>query len=134
MKLACGNLEANAQGYYAQDAGFFQKAGLDVEITILRSGPAVAAAIVGGDAQVGVSNVISLASAKLRGIPLSIIAPGGIFDYKDATEEVVVLRDGPIHVGEGSQRAKSSAGNRSARPHSLRCWRGSTRTAATRAR
>jgi len=97
VKFGSGSVEANAQGFYAQDAGFFQKAGIDAQITILRSGPAIAAAVVGGDLQVGVSNVISLASARIRGIPLSIIAPGGIFDAKDATEEVVVLRDGPIH-------------------------------------
>jgi NitT/TauT family transport system substrate-binding protein len=97
VKLGTGSVEANAQGFYAQDAGFFRRNGIDAEITILRSGPAVAAAVVGGDVQVGVSNVISLASAKARGIPLSIIAPGGIFDARDATEQVVVLRDGPIH-------------------------------------
>ena len=98
VKIGSGSVEANAQGFYAQDAGFFQKAGIDAQITILRSGPAIAAAVVGGDQQVGVSNVISLASARIRGIPLSIIAPGGIFDAKDATEEVVVLKDGPIHT------------------------------------
>jgi NitT/TauT family transport system substrate-binding protein len=100
VKLASGTVEANAQGFYAQDAGFFRKAGVDVQITVLRSGPTIAAAVIGGDQQVGVSNVISLASARLRGIPMSIIAPGGIFDAKDATEEVVVLKDGPIHTAQ----------------------------------
>lgn len=96
LKIGSGSVEANAQGFYAQDAGFFKKAGLTTEITILRSGPAIAAAVIGGDLQVGVSNVISLANAKLRGIPISLIAPGALFDARDATEEVVVLRDGPI--------------------------------------
>lgn len=100
VKIGTGTVEANAQGFYAQDAGFFQRAGIDAQITTLRSGPAVAAAVIGGDQQVGVSNVISLASARIRGIPLSIIAPGGIFDAKDATEEVVVLKDGPIHTAK----------------------------------
>ena len=44
-----GSVEANAQGFYAQDAGLFKRAGLTTEITILRSGPAIAAAVIGGD-------------------------------------------------------------------------------------
>ena len=96
VKVGSGSVEANAQGFYAMDAGFFKKSGVDVDLTILRSGPAIAAAVIGGDLNVGVSNVISLASAKLRGIPLTLIAPGAMFDAKDATEEMVVLRDGPI--------------------------------------
>ena len=96
VKIGSGSVEANAQGFYALDAGFFKKGGVDVDLTILHSGPAIAAAVIGGDLNVGVSNVISLASAKLRGIPLTLIAPGAIFDAKDATEQMVVLRDGPI--------------------------------------
>jgi NitT/TauT family transport system substrate-binding protein len=100
VKVGSGSVEANAQGFYAVEAGLFKKAGVDVDLTILKSGPAIAAAVIGGDLNVGVSNVISLASAKLRGIPLTLIAPGAIFDAKDATEQMVVLRDGPIRAAK----------------------------------
>ena len=100
VKIGSGSVEANAQGFYALDAGFFKKSGVDVDLTILKSGPAIAAAVIGGDLNVGGSNVISLASAKLRGIPLTLIAPGAVFDAKDATEEMVVLRDGPIRTAK----------------------------------
>lgn len=48
-RIGSGSVEANAQGFYAEDGGFFRNAGVDAEITVLKSGPAIAAAVVGGD-------------------------------------------------------------------------------------
>jgi NitT/TauT family transport system substrate-binding protein len=96
LKLGVGMVEANAQAYYAQDVGFFKQAGLAVEISQMRAGTAIAAAIVGGTIQVGVSNVVSLGAAHARGIPFVIIAPGAYYDAKYPTAAAVVAPNSNI--------------------------------------
>jgi NitT/TauT family transport system substrate-binding protein len=96
IKLGVGMVEANAQAYYAQDMGFFKAAGLNVSISQLRSGTAISAAIVGGDLQAGVSNVVSLGAAHQRGIPFVIIAPGAYYDAKYPTAAAVVAPNSTV--------------------------------------
>src|SRR5215469_7415768 len=100
LKLGVGMVEANAQGYYGQDMGFFKDAGLSVDLQQLRAGTAIAAAIVGGSLQVGVSNVVSLGAAHQRGIPFVIIAPGAYYDAKFPTAAAVVATNSPIKNGK----------------------------------
>ena len=96
LRVGTGTVEANAQAFYAADMGFFKKNGLDVEIVKLRSGTTTMAAIVAGDLQCGVANVMSLGAAHLRGVPLVIIAPGAFYDSSAATTEMVIAPNSTI--------------------------------------
>lgn len=60
-------IELSAGVYYAQSLGLFKKNGLDVQIQALQSGEAAAVAVAGGAAQIGVSNILSLAMAHEKG-------------------------------------------------------------------
>lgn len=64
--------------FYAKERGYFQKNGLDVSIQTLPNGPAIVAVVAGGDLDVGVADVATVAQARTRGIPLRFIAPGAI--------------------------------------------------------
>ena len=96
LRIGTGTVEANAQAFYAADMGFFKKNGFDAEIVKLRSGTTTMAAIVAGDLQCGVANVMSLGAAHLRGVPLVIIAPGAYYDTNVATTQMVVAPDSTI--------------------------------------
>jgi NitT/TauT family transport system substrate-binding protein len=100
LRLGVGMVEANAQGYYGQEMGFFKDAGLAVDLQQMRAGTAIAAAIIGGSLQVGISNVVSLGSAHQRGIPFVIIAPGAYYDAKYPTAAAVVAPNSPIRSGK----------------------------------
>jgi NitT/TauT family transport system substrate-binding protein len=78
-----------AQPYFANDMGFFEKAGLKAEITEFNNGPAIAAAIAGGALDVGYSNVISLVIAHDKGLPFTIIA--GAYIYRPSTATTGLL-------------------------------------------
>ena len=52
--------ESLAQGIYAQEGGFFAKAGIDVEMVPVTNGGAMTAGIVGGSIDIGPSNVASI--------------------------------------------------------------------------
>jgi len=81
---------------YAKERGFFKAAGLDVRPSILNSGAIVATAVTGGSFDFGAVNVGSLASARLPGLPLRIIAPAALIPAGRYGETVVVHKDSPI--------------------------------------
>lgn len=96
LRVGTGTVEANAQIFYAADMGFFKKNGLDVEVVKLRSGTTTMAAIVAGDLQCGVANVLSLGAAHQRNIPLVLIAPGAYSDANAPTTMMVVAADSTV--------------------------------------
>jgi NitT/TauT family transport system substrate-binding protein len=85
--------------YYAKELGFFQKNGLDVDITAMSSGPAIAAAVAGGSLDIGVANVATVAQARLRGLPLRYIAPSSIAAPETMTDVVLVPSDSTVKTG-----------------------------------
>ena len=85
--------------FYAKELGFFQKNGLDVDITTMPSGPAIAAAVAGGSLDIGVANVATVAQARLRGLPLRYIAPSSVAAPDTMTDIVMVASDSTIKTG-----------------------------------
>jgi NitT/TauT family transport system substrate-binding protein len=84
---------------YALSAGLFRAAGLDVELTAAGSGSAVAAAVAGGGVDIGKSNMIVLITAHARGVPLTLVAPSGLYLSALANNTFLVLKDSPIRAG-----------------------------------
>ena len=68
----------SAIAYVAKEEGFFEKHGLDVEVTVGQGGAAIAAALQSGGADIGILNYVSLFSAAANGLPLSIVAPDSL--------------------------------------------------------
>ncbi len=80
---------------YAMRTGMFEKAGLKVDYQSLGGGDAVSQAVVGGALDIGLTTLVALMQAHLRGIPVSIIAPGGL--WIDANSGgLLVARDSPL--------------------------------------
>jgi NitT/TauT family transport system substrate-binding protein len=85
--------------FYANELGYFQKNGLDVDIETMSSGPAIAAAVAGGALDVGVANVATVAQARLHGLPLRYIAPSSMAEPSTMTDIVLVAADSTIRTG-----------------------------------
>ena len=87
--------------FYAVRAGIFAKNGLTVETTLVNSGAAAAAALIGGAADVAYTNITTLITAHAKAIPMQILAPGAIFNSSAAktTSAMLVLTDAPIQTG-----------------------------------
>jgi NitT/TauT family transport system substrate-binding protein len=81
---------------WAQHSGMFAKAGLAVEIEKFTAGSAVTAAVVGGALDVGKSSLLPLISARSRGVPLQLIAPGELWLSEDPISGMVVPKDSPV--------------------------------------
>jgi NitT/TauT family transport system substrate-binding protein len=82
---------------YAIKSGMFKRVGLDVEIESGSSGGAITQAVLGGSYQIGKSSIPPLLNAHLRGVPLYLIAAGGIYDSAAPYALLVVAPDSPIN-------------------------------------
>jgi len=90
--------DAVAEGYYAEKAGFFNRAGLDTQLVMLAKGNLVISLVVGTGADVGIANVGAIAAAHSRQIPFYVIAPGAISAIGAPPVVVVaVMNDSPIN-------------------------------------
>lgn len=78
LRVAATANDTYASAYFAQDAGFFTKAGLNVDLETMNNGAAIAAALSAGAMDVGVATPIILANAYLHGLPVVIVAAGAI--------------------------------------------------------
>jgi NitT/TauT family transport system substrate-binding protein len=91
--------ESLAEGLYAQEGGFFAKAGIDVELVALSNGGAMTAALVGGAIDIGPSNVASMAAAYGHGLHLNLFAPSIIISAAaPPTTIIAVANDAPIRT------------------------------------
>lgn len=90
--------DASSTALYAQERGFFTKAGLDVHVEVLANGGVTVPAVVGGAAQVGGTSVPTLALAYERGVPLAAIFPAAIYSNRAPTSELLVAKDSPLRT------------------------------------
>jgi len=82
--------------YLAIQNGAYKRAGLDVEVVTANSGSAATAAIVGGAYELGKASPMGSLLAHLRGLPLTIIANGAVWDPKHPFNLVLAAADSPI--------------------------------------
>lgn len=68
-----------AQALYAQDQGFFTKAGVDASIAQFALGAALAAGVASGAADFGNVSLVTIALARSKNIPFVLVAPGADF-------------------------------------------------------
>ena len=133
MRLAAPALDATALMFYANDQNYFKNAGLAVDLQAMANGEAVTLAIAGGAVDIGCSEAVSLILAFHKGIPLTLIAAGGVQTPTSATGLLFARNDltpkpAPISTARRSRSSASTASRNTARRI------GSTRTAVIRKR
>jgi NitT/TauT family transport system substrate-binding protein len=102
LRVGVLSTESAAEPHYANDLGYFAKAGLDVTITTMSNTPSIVAAIVAGALDIGYTTIDSVASIHSHNVPLVVIAPAT--DYIDPasvnTVGVLVRPDSPIRTAK----------------------------------
>lgn len=98
IRIATTPIDAGAEPFYAREIGLFRAAGINVEIATIASGAGVAAAVAGGAADIGQSNIVSLATAHERGVPFVIIAPASLYTSKVPQSALVVAKNAPYRT------------------------------------
>ena len=93
-------IDQGAQAYYAQDLGMFKRAGLDADVLTTNYGTQVAAAVAGGSVEIGQSNIMSLAVAFERGVPIALIAGAGLYSSAKPTSMMIVEKNSPLKTAK----------------------------------
>jgi NitT/TauT family transport system substrate-binding protein len=94
-------IDSGAQPFIAQTMGFFKKAGINVEIVASENnGSAIAAAIASKTADIGQSNVVSIATARERGLPFVLVAGSKLFVASLHQNALVVAAGSPIKTAQ----------------------------------
>ena len=116
LRVALIAAEACGQVYFAQEMGFFQKAGLNVELQTLNNTNAIAEAVASNSTDIGFSAVLSIATAYKKGIPFTIVAAGNEYESSRPNAAILVPQNSPIHFAKdlngktlGVQAVKSIA-------------------------
>jgi len=85
--------------YYGMRSGIFQANGLDLRVTVVPTGAAGAAALIGGAADIGYTNVVTLITANRKGIPLRILSPSAWVTSARPNVGLYVLKDSSLQSG-----------------------------------
>ena len=110
VRVATTPIELGAQVLYAQDQGFFKRAGVTVDVQLMDSGAAIAAAVASGALDIAQANLVSLATAHERSLPFVLIAPAGLYTAGSPTTSLVVAKSSTIKTGKDLEN-KTVAGN-----------------------
>jgi NitT/TauT family transport system substrate-binding protein len=98
MTIHIGSVAAEtyAEVYYAQDLGFFKKAGLNVDIQTFASGGQVTAGVASGALDIGGASTSSIAAAHVRDVPVFLVAPAAVYSDAAPTGELAVLKTSAV--------------------------------------
>lgn len=100
IRVASTPIDVGAEVYFGQALGLFKAAGLDVQIQTIDNGAAIAAAVAGGAADIGQSNVVSISTAYEKKLPFVVIAPAGAYNSAAPTTVLVTLADTPLKTAK----------------------------------
>jgi NitT/TauT family transport system substrate-binding protein len=114
LRVATIPIDAGAEVFYAQEMGFFKKAGLDVQIQSIPNGGAIASAVAGHAVDVGYANLVSVAVAYKKGVPFTVIAPAALYTSSAPTTACIVAKSSPLRSAKelgGKTIASDALGN-----------------------
>lgn len=100
LSVAVLPLDSSAHVAYAQELGLFKENNFNLELRKLTSGAAIVSAVASGEADIGYSNVVSIATAYDEGLPLTIVAPAGLYSSAEPQTALIVAKDSQIRTGE----------------------------------
>ncbi len=96
LRVAMPTLDPTAEVFYGVDMGFFEKAGIDIEMVPLTNGAAIVAAVASGTIDIGVGNTLTVESAYKKGLPITVIAPGAASENSAPSNVLLVLKNSPL--------------------------------------
>ncbi len=100
VNVATIPIDSGSQAFYAKDAGFFEKAGLDAKVESITSGPAIIAGVASGAIDIGFSNLVSLETAYKRGVSIVVIAAAGLYLDSAPTTLLMVDKSSAVKTGK----------------------------------
>jgi NitT/TauT family transport system substrate-binding protein len=96
VRIGCNATDLYLQPYIAQDKGFFERAGLSASIEAFANGAANAQAVIAAAVDTGPADMIQIANAHNRGIPLAFFAGSGLYSSRRPTIQLCVAKSSTL--------------------------------------
>jgi NitT/TauT family transport system substrate-binding protein len=91
--------DATSEPIYGQMSGIFARYDFAADIGSFTGGAGVIAAVAGGSLELGFSNVVSIAAAQLRGLPIAMLAPAAMYTAKTPDVWLAKARGSALRTG-----------------------------------
>jgi NitT/TauT family transport system substrate-binding protein len=98
IRIGSALADSYAQPYFAADGGFFRRAGINVEFTMLSNGSQLAAAMAGNALDIALSDPLQLAHSVNAGVPFAFFAGGGLYRTEAPATLLVVAKNSPLRA------------------------------------
>ena len=109
--------------FYAMSAKLFERAGLEVSHQPVATGSFALVAVIGGGANIGFANPLSVITAYAKGAPVELVAPGSEFVPAAPIVEIFVTPDSPIRTAKDlEERSMAVTGLHDLLFISMRAW------------
>ena len=96
VRIGTNPIDPFGTSYYGVERGFFRQAGVDAQLTTLPNGSTITQAVLGGDLDVGIANIVQVANAVAHGLPVLMIAPAALYSTKHSYSQLCVARNSPF--------------------------------------
>lgn len=96
LRVGTAAVESYATPFFAKEEGFYDRAGLDVDISVLAGGGATLAALLGGSLDIALTNSGAMSNAHARNVPLYLFFPGGYYTSAQPTTALLVAKTSPL--------------------------------------
>ena len=101
IRIETSDYDLSSEPFYGTSAGIFAKHGITLELQRAVEGGANMIRDVGaGKADIGFSNLISIAGAIQSGVPIILIAPAGLYDRSSPPNAIVVAPNSTIKTAK----------------------------------
>jgi NitT/TauT family transport system substrate-binding protein len=98
LRVATLPIDGTALPYYAKDLNYFQDAGIDLAIQNITNGAVITSAVLSNSVDIGSSEITALAAAYKRGLPVVVIAAGGIHTTGSLSTQLMVRKDSTLRT------------------------------------
>jgi NitT/TauT family transport system substrate-binding protein len=96
VRIGTNPIDPFGTSYYGVERGFFRQAGIDAQLTTLPNGSTITSAVLGGDLDVGIANIVQVANAVAHGLPVQMIAPSALYSAKHSYSNLCVAKNSPF--------------------------------------
>ena len=99
VRVETSDYDLAYEPYYGTAAGIFARHGIAIQfLPSVEGGANMIRDVAAGNADVGFSNLISIAGQIQRAAPIVLIAPAGLYDRREPVNALVVAPDSPIRT------------------------------------
>jgi NitT/TauT family transport system substrate-binding protein len=98
LNVAYIPFDPDAVAVYARDRGFFKAAGINPNLTPVQGAGIISAGLLAGSFDIGTMSIGTLAAARLRGVPLLLVAPSGAITDASRDDGIFVRTNSSIHT------------------------------------